>query len=445
MDKKKKIIITMIIVIIIMIFIILMILFQHQAPKEDDGSEATPPTETIPVALESKLQKVKVRNNYYIVKSCITKFFTYYTSIYDNSSINTNYIDEDIQKQSATAVYNLLDAEYIKENQITEANITTKLKKINESVIDITNMLVSEKNSNLFIYVVEGTLRDKKSGEISDFKVIVKIDALNKTFTILLQDYINNHYKNLAVGNNIEITVPDSIVANTYNTYNYQHITDDIYVQDLLKKYEEEALFNYELAYKSLNEEYKSKRFKNLEDFKSFAKANSAKYVIMDAMQYKKTKTDAYTQYVCVDQNNNYYIFRENSVMDYNLMLDTYTLDLPEFMEEYNKATMMEKVGFNIQKCIEAINNKDYSYIYNKLDDTFKQNKYKTEEVLAKDIQANLFDVNVAGDVSSLHEGNNYIYHVTINSKDDTSKNRKMTFIMQLKEGTDFVMSFSFE
>ena len=68
----------------------------------------------------------------------------------------------------------------------------------------------------------------------------------------------------------------------------------------------------------------------------------------------------------------------EEEVGKYSVVLDTYTIDLPEFIEKYNSANEKTKVGLNIQKVFDAINNEDYEYVYNKLDNTFKQTNFKT-------------------------------------------------------------------
>ena len=435
----------MISILIVLIFIIVIIIFNYKPENTDvNNTDYTTPDTVVSKTIEPTVQKVKDRNNFYVVKNCITRFFTYYTAIYEEDT-NEEYIEENTQKQNAIAVYNMLDTEYIRENNLTEENILTKLEVLNQLTIDINSMLVSQRSVNLSVYIVEGTLRENSSGKISPFKIMVKIDANNNTFSILLQDYVDRYYPNIIIGNNFNITVADNIQENPYNKYSYKDITDEEYIKELLEKYREEALFNLELAYNNLEEEYRQKRFNDLEDFKKYVKDNSKKYVMMEASAYNKSVTDTYTQYVCVDQYNNYYVFRENAIMDYSLILDTYTLDLPEFIEQYNKSNSMEKVGFNIQKCIEAINHKDYSYVYNKLDETFKQNTYKTEEDFEKYIKNNLYETNVAGKVSSLNEGNTYIYNINICDKENNTKNKEVTFIMELKQGTDFVMSFSIE
>jgi len=117
---------------------------------------------------------------------------------------------------------------------------------------------------------------------------------------------------------------------------------------------------------------------------------------------------------------------------------------MTEFTEEYNELNSADKVEYNIQKCLQAINNKDYSYIYNKLDKEFRDNNYKTQDILRNTIQGNLFESNIIKNIYRLNEGATYIYKLTIINAEDESKTKDMTIIMQLKEELDFVMSFSF-
>ena len=53
-------------------------------------------------------------------------------------------------------------------------------------------------------------------------------------------------------------------------------------------------------------------------------------------------------------------------------MLDSYTINTPRFLEEYQKSNEQEKVELTINKVFEALNNKDFKYIYGKLDENYK-------------------------------------------------------------------------
>lgn len=435
MDKKKLLII--IIVLIILIVCIMATIMALQSDENyEEKKEMTDMVEGIvEIQVDNQLKEVEIRNNFYIVKNCVNKFYSY--------RMEQEYIEEKLE--DAAVLYNLLDEEYINFKNITKENISKILPELKTSVINITNMYVSQQSQNLSIYIVKGTVREKVTGKISEFQVMLKIDTKNKTFSVLLEDYIEEKYKDIKVGNNIVVDGITNIEKNGNNSYNYESISDETYTTDLFNKYKEEVLYNTKLAYSHLHEEYRSLRFATLDKFREYAKDNVVNNVTANIEKYKKTVTDDYTQYICIDQNGKYYIFRETSVMNYSLILDTYTIELPEVVESYNNLTSMEKAGYNVQICMEAINNKDYSYVYNKLDTEFKNNNYKTEESFIKAIKNNLFDNNKVEEVSSLNEGSTYIYKLNIVNADNSAKSKNMTIIMQLKEGTDFVMSFSFE
>ena len=94
------------------------------------------------------------------------------------------------------------------------------------------------------------------------------------------------------------------------------------------KKYRQEVLYNAELTYNSLDKDYKEKKFENLEEFKTYAKNNIRKHVVMTVDKYQKEQAENYTQYTLLDTKGNYYIFRETAPMQYTLILDTYTIDI---------------------------------------------------------------------------------------------------------------------
>lgn len=382
------------------------------------------------------IEKVIDRNNYYMVENCVNKYYSYYMSIYENK----NHEEEDIIK-----TYNLLDKQYIDVKSITKENLATILPKINESVVNVYDMYVSKQNENISVYIVNGKLREKYTNELSDFKIMIKIDSKNGTFSVLLQDYINVKYPNLDVGNTLTIEVIDNIQKNRNNTYVYEEISDKTYILDLFDRYKEEVLYNMELAYEKLDGEYKTVKFTNFLGFKEYAEENISRHSAMKLEQYKAISKNEYKQYVGIDSDGYYYIFRETGFMEYTLILDTYTVALPEFLEKYNQANSVDKVGYNIQRVLDAINCKDYKYVYDKLDFEFKAFNYPTLESFTKDIKSKLFNLNEVKKVSSFTEGTTYAFKLTITDAKDNKKEQDMTVIMQLKEGTDFVMSLSFK
>ena len=142
------------------------------------------------------------------------------------------------------------------------------------------------------------------------------------------------------------------------------------------------------------------------------------------------------------DKSGRYYIFKENAVMDYDLILDTYTIDIPEFVEKYAMADEEEKIMLNVAKIGEAINDKNYQYIYSKLDETFKNNNYPTVEELKEYMEQKIYENNKVGFV--IDEKNEDIYIGKLKIQNELNNEvTNLRLIIQLKQGTDYVISFS--
>lgn len=417
----------LLLIIILLIIVISCIWFLIKKPNTESPVVETP--------INALIEKVNDRNNYYMVENCVNKFYSYYISVFENK----NPEEEDVKK-----LYNLLDEEYIGFYNITEENLPTILPKINDSIANIYNMYASKQSENIYVYIVSGILREKRTNELTDFQIMIKIDLKNKVFSVLLKDYIENQYPDLTLGSNLTIESINNIEKNRNNAYVYEEISDKTHVLSLFERYKEEAIYNIEKAYEDLDETYKISKFETIEKFKEYIENNKDRYNKTKLNSFKKTEENGYIQYVCIDEDGYYYIFRETELIKYTLILDTYTIDLPEFLEKYNSASSMDKIGYNIQKVLDAINCKDYEYVYSKLDFEFKAVNYPTIEKFKQEIQAKMFNQNEVAEVSSYNEGSTYAFKLTIVDVKDNTKKQDMTIIMQLKDGTDFVMSFSF-
>lgn len=447
MNTKKIISIfaILVVIIIIVISIILLLLYNDAVIKSAEEYIATPATETDPIEIEEKLEEVTIRNNFYVVKNCITKFYTYYSEIYNNKSSSLIMDEEAIasleneKTENIKAVYNILDENYKIYKNITLDNLTQKLSSINSNTIDITNMYVTQKDENISIYFVYGYLIDTSLSETYEFSMIVNIDMLNRTYTVLLGDYVEENYNDIKVGENVEIDYPWQIENNTYNTFKYQAITDDTYITDIFNSFRDNMIYNLVEIYENLDETYKQKRFPTLESFKEYVSDNIKEISIIQLTQYKKTKYDDYTQYVCLADNNKYYIINETSLMKYNFILDTYTIDLPEFLEKYEESDDKTKVALNIQKIKEAIDEKDFQYVYGKLDNTFKENNFSDYNKFREYLSSNLFDENIFEYKNIEKNGDVYVATIIINDI------KKIEIIMQLSDDTNFYMSFNIE
>lgn len=334
----------------------------------------------------------------------------------------------------------MLDQEYINFKQVTVDNLESKFPAISTNRVNINKMYVIKKRTNVETYLVDGYLLDETTKSIDKFDILANIDVINGTFTIVPNDYVETKYSSIKIGEDLNFNAPDTIELNDANKYSFKNISDEDYILDVFGKLRNELLYNPEEAYNDLNEEYRQKKFNSIEEFKEFAKGKTRELVIAQVTTYQKTKYDNYTQFVCGTNSGKYYIINEKSLLDYEYILDMYTIDLPQFIEKYNAASADEKAGMNIQKVIDAINDSDYHYVYSKLDETFKKSNFSSEDAFKKYAEQNFGNKQLEYE-SSKQEGDLYISDITIKENETSIAQKKI--IMKLLDGTDFVMSFN--
>lgn len=445
MSKIKNIIIILVTILVMAIIALVIVLGIGNRNEENIpmGNEV----ETSKQEQTQGLTPVESREDYYIVKDNIGKYYSYYSILFNAGNY---YATEDTQiisqaeKDNAQILYNMLDAEYITAKGITADNLKSNLTEIGQVTAYINNMYVIPETNNIDVYVVNGKLKQNVEDSGTDFELIVKLDKTNKTFSVIPQEYVTEKYGNIVEGQNLDINAEQNIAQNTNNTYSEREITDETYLKDLFAEIRNELLYDKEEAYNHLYEEYRTQKFATLDEFTSFANSKQEEYKAMKLAQYQQTEEDGYTQYVLVDQNGKYYIVNETAIMKYTTMLDTYTVDLPQFIERYNTSNNAERAGLNLQKVVDAINNNDYEYVYNKLDETFKSNNFPTLESFEQYIQNNLYTSANVEFSNYKNSGELHIFDATFTDKNNESSNAIIkTFIVKLLERTDFVMSFN--
>lgn len=442
MNKYKKIIIILIVLLIISIIALMTIIskikmdknIEEQRKEESDG---------LKIPYDDTLDLIVTKQEYININTCLqlyvseinqkkSSYYGYneknnYAQIVDNSVINTN-------------IYNLLSEEYIKKNSITIDNVRKFVYKIEDNCFFVPTYIEKKKEyNNVDIFAIEGLIETIDYKPLFESYLFLSIDKINNTFSI---EQVNTKQELL----NNQLTKVLEIKNKGNNVYQIRGATEDELAKNYILQYKRLVLGYPELVYNNyLDNEYKEKRFGSLEKFKAYIKENEKDIKKITYNKYQINKLNEYTQYILMDQNDKYYIFNTSNIYNYKILLDTYTINIPQFTEKYEVANTMEKVGFNIQKCLDSINDKNYLYMYSKLNEEFKANYYKTEDDFRKEIQNKLFDKNIVSNVNSSNEGDIYIYKIVVSDKNNTSQKRKMTIIMQLKENNDFVMSFSFE
>lgn len=445
MKNKKKIIIYSIIAVLVIILIVTLLLVK--ALKEEDKiyDEILESKEGIGSADENPVKLIRTNNTvtYYTVDECLKSYFRMLEI--EDSAVLMTYLNEN----------------YIKDNDIHENNILTVLEKYEDYNTYRTAEMYEIANYNITTYYVKARIDHK------NIYFIVHLDVNNQTFDIEPITEENYQKREQMTSSSMK-----SITNKVYNYYVYKDLNDEVTSKLYFADYIKTMLTDSEEAYQLLDEEYKEKRFSSVDEFNTYIQNNQNRFNISFQFEdssseyenfneyyefisknenfglrnYSVEQFGDYTRYICVDGFNNYYIFFVTYPGTYTAMLDFYTIDMDEFTEKYNTSTNDVKVGMNVQKVIQAINAKDYQYIYNKLDETFRNTNYSSINMLEEYIKNNLFDTNEAEYTNFYQEGDAYIYQVNMKDAQNPDTNqRTMTIIMNLKDETDFVMSFSIE
>lgn len=271
---------------------------------------------------------------------------------------------------------------------------------------------VSIKEFNLALSKLQDGIIEENQNEQEEEKKIIK-----KEFNIELND--NNYFYDIGVSN-------------------------EDFCRKLLDNYINYCLYYPQKAYELLNQEYREARFKNLEGFEEYRKDSIEMLQEIYLDKYVINSYDDYTEYIVIDQFENYYTFKCYGGLDYEIILDNYTMPTQEYLKEYANGTARQRVNLNVRKFIEMINSKDYINAYEKLADSFKQSTYASEESFKEYIKENLYEYNEVNFIDYVEQGNFYIYEVEITDKfGPAHKAKKMQIIMQLEDGIDFKMSFN--
>lgn len=248
----------------------------------------------------------------------VTEYNTYFSvSNYMNSYINY------LSNKDNEAIYSMLSSEYIYQNEINQNNIFDIIDTYDSSLITlkITNMKEVKINNNNYIYYIKGKLLENTfdSTEVIDNNYEVLLLADYKTLSETVYPLKDNNYEKV-----INSIKKINITQNEYNKIKKSSLitTENIcvlYLSDYIDKLTNDIEEAYNLLSVSMKEKYTTTDL-----FKTHIETHRNK---ITTKADKCTKED--DNYIVIDNNNNKYIFTEESVMNYKV--DFY------FEDEYEK------------------------------------------------------------------------------------------------------------
>ena len=454
--SKKILIIIIAIVFLLIVGVLALIYFQKNNEELVNIDLHEHSDEEISNIWSESFEEIDSYNIYYTVKGILNNYISMIEGANGDQYIDFDRLEQsrdeiivELVKDSVKSIYNMFDNGYKEENNITEEKISNLVQKYKQQGDYSTNVKYDLKIKEMYLAEISADIDfiivNFEINGIED-NMLIKLDFQNSTFSIFGREYLEarGYNKDTKIAN-MDID-QNRIEENDYNSFDLINTDDKYIVNEYFSEYKAKLLNNTNLAYEILNEDYRKNKYENFEEFNQYVENNYESLQNAYLTKYQINQFDEYKEYVCLDDNNNYYIFIEKSLNDYNVILDTYTVDLKEFIDKYNSSDIPTKVGMNVEKAIEAINDKDYRYVYNKLDETFRNNNFGNLDNFTLYMSQNFYEQNEMEYLEFSEEGGTYIYIAKVkNKQEDESEGKEITIVMKLLEGTDFVMSFSME
>lgn len=401
---------------------------------EDQSNEISHDDE-VELSVTKDYFDVKIESVYFTIKNISVDFFNTINLAFNENDAkivygSSNYISK--MGENKEKIYELLGKQYINQSGVTKQNLekifskyvgcTFNVEKISEKIVE----------NNICKFIVYGTINEKEI-----YNMLIITDENNLKYTIYPYEYI--------ITNNVDNIEISSIPANKYNNLEYKDTNQEELASHHFVDIKYYFKNNIEKLYKKLDTEYRNKRFGSLQAFYQYI--NDHKDIIENSTlnSYKVTRKEDYTEYNCIDNYGNHYIFKETAVMQYTLMLDNYTILTEDEANYYNNLDNFNKAKYNLNKFINMVNTKDYTAIYNNLEETFKSNNFKTQLDLEQLIKNNMYSFNnVEIEESDDKNKEYYVFSVKITNKENKEESKRMTVVIQQTDGIDYKMSFSF-
>lgn len=447
MNKLKK----SIIIILFVIFIIAVVLIVLLSSKINGEEEYQPTENDIKEVKEilnedNKVSKISSLSDYFIIKNCMDSYIAYSRDLYYAQDVETKdakYMNERMLSIIPKFVQDKLNLD--NNNLYKTVAAPASLYRI-EGIYGSKQALDANFNSDIMAYFINGTFinTDDGNNKKEKFEMIVIVDNINETFCIIPKSYIEAQKVSIKEGENWVIYNEQEIQGNDYNRYQQKVFSNQDMAKEYFNSFRINMQYDPEYIYNNLDKEYSKKRFDTYESFKKYVEKNKSLIEKEQLAKYKVNKYDDYTEYILIDKNENYYIIRETATMQYSLILDTYTLDLPEYVEKYNQSIDRQKVVYCITRFTKAVNDENYKFAYSMLAESFKNNYFKTQQDFENYAKQNFLGRSKLSFFSFKNEGDVYCtYSVTLSNKDDENNKVDKTFVVKLKEGTDFELSFN--
>lgn len=374
--------------------------------------------ENIPITQENlKIQIDETKYTYFLIKQCMNKFYS-----------------------SRENAYNTLAEELKQQNNLNFYPNTENIQ------FCIDNIYKIKPNKRKDIYIINYRL---KSNNLQNISMIIKIDKKELAFEIYPFEFLRNYgLQNLKENDyiNIDIIKLGDIKRTEYNNYNIDQISKDdlTCVNEIFNKYKFDLNYDIEHLYGIIENEYKDSKFSSYNEFINYLN-NHKDYFEDNMVKYQTINANNYTEYVALGEKNNHYYFYMYSLTNFKVLFDNYTVSLPQYSQAYQSSFPTVQAKYCIDRVRKAINDKNYEFIYKRLNSVQKNNYYPNYEDFVKFIKENFYDENTFEYEEYLIVSDT-VYQYKVKVTDATKKEfsyRNFNMSITLKDNEEFTISIN--
>lgn len=310
MRRKSFLWIGIIVIIIIAVIIIINVIKKNDVQTGSD--EFTEEIEQYEQENTGKVQNVDNIVDYNTVRTCLKKFYNYYSFLYDEEIINRGDEEQFNLSYYKEQVFNLLNSEYIEKNGITIDNIDSKLRSINYSPdVEILNIYYYTKFDNINTYFVNGLIRNTSNNESEEFSAIVYLDLARYTFEV---NFDSIDFNSIYNGNEINISYPSDIFNKEINTYSNAELSYDEFSNIIFNNIQKLLVYNTDIAYELLDDTGKNDY--TLDSLEEYVNNNRKEILLLTFKIY---------EFAYEDENLVIYMYDENSEYEFKVTFNDFS------------------------------------------------------------------------------------------------------------------------
>lgn len=140
--------------------------------------------------------------------------------------------------------------------------------------------------------------------------------------------YLNQYQK---IRNSEKLLEDRDVEISKYkaNEYIPVYVTEDDMAKKYLNDFKNLILSDIAEAYNTLNEDYRIKKFNDISEFQNYINDQlSVSFYSLSVEKYKVRMINGKKYFDIYASDDNRYIIKENSIMNYEVFLDEYTIEI---------------------------------------------------------------------------------------------------------------------